>query len=187
MPDTIRSTARNAGYLDIKMIPERRNKVKLLLLFDIGGSMDAHIRVCEEVFSAARSEVKHMEFFDFHNCPYEKLWKDNRRRHNEFLSTWQVLHTYGPDYKLVFVGDATMSPYEIVYPGGSVEHWNEEAGQAWVQRLTDTYKHAAWLNPVPEKYWDYTPSVQVVRQLMGNRMYPLTIEGLERAMRELSR
>ena len=187
LPHTIRATANNAGWLDLKLVPERHNKVKVLLLFDIGGSMDDHIRVCEEVFSAARSEFKHMEFFYFHNCPYEKLWKDNRRRHNEFLSTWQVLHTYGPDYKLVFVGDATMSPYEIVYPGGSVEHWNEEAGQAWVQRLTDTYKHAAWLNPVPEKYWDYTPSVQVLRQLMGNRMYPLTIEGLERAMRELSR
>ena len=140
MPDTIRSTARNAGYLDIKMVPERRNKVKLLLLFDIGGSMDAHIRVCEELFSAARTEFKHLEFFYFHNCLYEKLWKDNRRRHVDTFSTAELLHTYPPDYKVIFVGDASMSPYEIAYPGGSVEHWNEEAGQVWIQRMVDTYR-----------------------------------------------
>ena len=187
LPGTIRSTANNAGWLDLKMQPERRNKVKVLALFDIGGSMDDHIRVCEELFSAARGEFKHLEFFYFHNCVYEKLWKDNRRRHNEFMSTWEVLHKYGNDYKLVYVGDATMSPYEIAYPGGSVEHWNEESGQAWMQRMLQIYPKAAWLNPVPEKYWDYTPSVQLMKQLMGERMYPLTIDGLERAMRELSR
>jgi uncharacterized protein with von Willebrand factor type A (vWA) domain len=187
LPDTIRSTANNAGYLDLKLIPERRNKVKVLALFDIGGSMDDHIRVCEELFSAAKTEFKHMEFFYFHNCLYEKLWRDNRRRHSEFMPTWDVLHTYGQDYKLVFVGDATMSPYEIVYPGGSVEHWNEEAGQAWLQRVLGIYSKAIWLNPVQEKYWDYTPSIQLVRQLMSNRMYPLTLGGLERGMRELSR
>jgi uncharacterized protein len=187
MPDTIRSTANNAGWLDLKLVPERHNKVKVLILFDVGGSMDDHIRVTEELFSAARSEFKHMEFFYFHNCVYEKLWKDNRRRHREYQSTWEVLHTYQKDYKLIFVGDATMSPYEVVYPGGSVEHWNEEAGKVWLQRLLDTYGKAAWLNPVPEKYWDYTPSVQMLKQLMSDRMYPLTIEGIERAMRELSR
>jgi uncharacterized protein len=139
------------------------------------------------LFSAARTEFKHMEFFYFHNCLYEKLWRDNRRRHSEFMPTWDVLHTYGPDYKLVFVGDATMSPYEIVYPGGSVEHWNEEAGQVWLQRMLSIYAKAIWLNPVGEKYWEYTPSVQVIKQLMGNRMYPLTLDGLERSMKELNR
>jgi len=187
LPDTIKSTANNAGYLDLKLIPERRNKVKVLALFDIGGSMDDHIKVCEELFSAARTEFKHMEFFYFHNCVYEKLWRDNRRRHSEFQPTWDVLHKYGNDYKVIFVGDATMSPYEIVYPGGSVEHWNEEAGQVWLQRMLGIYPKAIWLNPVPEKYWDYTPSVQVIRQLMTNRMFPLTLGGLERAMKELSR
>jgi len=187
IPDTIRSTANNAGWLDLKLVPERHNKIKVLLLFDIGGSMDDHIRVCEELFSAARAEFKHMEFYYFHNCVYEKLWKDNRRRHNEFQPTWEVLRTYQQDYKVIFVGDATMSPYEIVQAGGSVEHWNEESGATWMQRLLDTYPKAAWLNPVPEKYWDYTPSVGVIKQLMGNRMFPLTLEGLERAMRELNR
>jgi len=187
IPDTIRSTANNAGYLDLKLIPERHNKVKVLLLFDIGGSMDDHIKVCEELFSAARSEFKHMEFLYFHNCVYEKLWKDNRRRHNEFQPTWEVLRKYQQDYKLIFVGDATMSPYEIVQPGGSVEHWNEESGSTWLQRMLDTYPKAAWLNPVPEKYWDFTPSVQVVRQLMSNRMFPLTLGGLEKAMKELNK
>jgi len=187
IPDTIKATAENAGYLDLKLVPERRNKVKVLLLFDIGGSMDDHIRVCEELFSAARAEFKHMEFFYFHNCLYEKLWKDNRRRHADFLPTWDVLHKYGHDYKVIFVGDATMSPYEIVYPGGSVEHWNEEASQTWLQRVTNIYPKVAWLNPVPEKYWDHTPSIQVVKQLMTDRMFPLTLGGLERAMRELSR
>ena len=187
LPDTIKSTAANAGYLDIKMVPERHNKVKVLLLFDIGGSMDDHIRVTEELFSAARAEFKHMEFFYFHNCVYEKLWKDNRRRHSEFLPTFEMLRTYQHDYKLVFVGDATMSPYEIVQPGGSVEHWNEEAGATWMQRLLETYPKAIWLNPVQEKYWDFTPSVGVIRQLMNNRMFPLTLDGLERGMKELNR
>ena len=187
MPDTIRSTARNAGYLDIKMIPERRNKVKLLLLFDIGGSMDAHIRVCEELFSAARSEFKHLEFFYFHNCLYEKLWKDNRRRHVDTFSTAELLHTYPPDYKVIFVGDASMSPYEIAYPGGSVEHWNEEAGQVWIQRVADTYRSVVWLNPVPERHWSYTPSIQLLQQLSSNRMFPLTLGGLDSAMKELNK
>ncbi len=187
MPDTIRSTARNAGYLDIKMIPERRNKVKLLLLFDIGGSMDAHIRVCEELFSAARTEFKHLEFFYFHNCLYEKLWKDNRRRHVDTFSTAELLHTYPPDYKVIFVGDASMSPYEIAYPGGSVEHWNEEAGQVWIQRVADTYRSVVWLNPVPERHWSYTPSIQLLQQLSSSRMFPLTLGGLDSAMKELNK
>ena len=187
MPDTIRSTARNAGYLDIKMVPERRNKVKLLILFDIGGSMDAHIRVCEELFSAARSEFKHLEFFYFHNCLYEKLWKDNRRRHVDTFSTAQLLHTYPSDYKIIFVGDASMSPYEIAYPGGSVEHWNEEAGQVWIQRMADTYRSMVWLNPVPERHWSYTPSIQLLQQLSSNRMFPLTLGGLDSAMKELNK
>jgi len=187
MPGTIKSTANNAGWLDLKLQPERRNKIKVLVLFDIGGSMDDHIRVCEELFSAARGEFKHLEFFYFHNCVYEKLWKDNRRRHSEFMPTWDLLHKFGNDWKLVLVGDATMSPYEIAMPGGSVEHWNEEAGQVWLQRLMTTYPKAAWLNPVQEKYWGYTPSVQLVRQLMTDRMYPLTIDGIERAMRDLAK
>jgi uncharacterized protein with von Willebrand factor type A (vWA) domain len=187
LPETIRKTANNAGYLDIRMIPERHNKIKLLVLFDIGGSMDAHIRVCEELFSAAKAEFKHLEFFYFHNCLYEKVWKDNRRRHSDFLPTWQMLHTFPADYKVIFIGDGSMSPYEIVYPGGSVEHWNEEAGQAWMQRFTDTYSSAVWLNPVPERHWQYTPSIQLLKQLMSDRMYPLTLGGIDSAMRELRR
>jgi uncharacterized protein with von Willebrand factor type A (vWA) domain len=187
LDDTIRSTARNAGWLDIKMIPERKNKIKVLVLFDIGGSMDAHIRVCEELFSAARTEFKHLEFFYFHNCLYEKLWKDNRRRHTDTTPTSQVLHTYPSDYKVIFVGDGSMSPYEIVYPGGSVEHWNEEAGQVWMQRFTDLYSSCVWLNPVPERHWQYTPSIQLLKQLMSDRMYPLTLGGIESAMKELRR
>ncbi len=186
LPDTITSTARNAGWLDLKMVPERHNAVKVLLFLDIGGSMDDHIRICEELFSAARTEFKHLEHFYFHNCVYETVWKDNRRREAERISTWDVLHTYGPDYKLVFVGDASMSPYEIVQPGGSVEHWNQEAGQVWMQRLLATWKHAIWLNPTPEKYWGYTQSIAMLRQLMDGRMYPLTLEGLDAGMRELS-
>ncbi|TWS96628.1 VWA domain-containing protein [Reyranella sp. CPCC 100927] len=187
LPDTIRRTANNAGYLDIKMVPERRNKIKLLVMFDIGGSMDAHIKICEELFSAARTEFKHLEFFYFHNCLYEKVWKDNRRRHVDFIPTWQLMHTYPADYKIVFVGDGSMSPYEIAYPGGSVEHWNEEAGQVWMQRMTDLYESAVWLNPVPERHWQYTPSIQLLKQLMSDRMYPLTLDGLDKAMRELNR
>jgi uncharacterized protein with von Willebrand factor type A (vWA) domain len=149
--------------------------------------MDDHIRVCEELFSAAKSEFKHMEFFYFHNCVYEKLWRDNRRRHTEFTPTWEVLHKYGHDWKIVFVGDASMSPYEITYPGGSVEHWNEEPGQVWMQRFANIYQKVAWLNPVPEKHWAHAQSIQMFKQLVGDRMYPLTIDGLERAMRELSK
>jgi uncharacterized protein with von Willebrand factor type A (vWA) domain len=183
---TIRETARQGGLLDLKLRPERHNAVKLLLLFDIGGSMDDHIRVCEEMFSAAKSEFKHLEYYYFHNCPYESLWKDNRRRHSERLSTYEVLRTYPADYKLVFVGDASMSPYEIVYPGGSVEHWNEEAGAAWMERFLDIYSRAVWLNPVPQGYWAHTQSIGILRQIMGQRMYPLTLEGLDAAMKELS-
>ena len=184
--DTIRATAKK-GYLDLHMVPERHNAVKVLLFLDAGGSMDPHVRTCEELFSAARSEFKHLEQFYFHNCVYENLWRDNRRRRTETTSTWDVLHTYPHDYKAIFVGDASMSPYELTYPGGSVEHWNEEPGQAWMQRLLHVYSHAVWLNPVAEDWWDYTTSTKMMRQLMGDRMYPLTLDGLDRAMRELSR
>jgi len=184
---TIDSTAKNGGYIDIKLRPERRNTVKVLLMLDVGGSMDDHIRTCAELFSATRTEFKHIEHYYFHNCLYEKVWKDNRRRHTEVIPTWQLLHTFPPDWKLIFVGDASMSPYEIVYPGGSVEHWNEEAGQAWMTRATDHFRHAVWLNPVPERHWEYTPSLTMMRQIMADRMFPLTLDGLDRAMRELNR
>lgn len=187
LPDTITSTARNAGYLDLKMVPERHNAVKVLLFLDIGGSMDDHVRVCEELFSAARGEFKHLEYFYFHNCVYEGVWRDNRRRHEQRIATWDVLRTYPADYRLVFVGDAAMSPYEIVYAGGSVEHWNEEPGQVWLRRLLDAYPKAAWLNPVPESRWGYSQSARLIGSLMEGRMYPLTLEGLDRATRALSR
>ena len=183
---TIDGTARQ-GWLDIHMRPERHNAVKLLLFLDVGGSMDPYIRLCEELFSAATSEFKNMEFFYFHNCLYEGVWKDNRRRFSERIPTWDILHKYGHDYKVVLVGDASMSPYEISYPGGSVEHFNEEAGAAWLQRLTNTYPAAAWLNPVPEEHWGYTQSIRLMKDLMQGRMYPLTLKGLDDAMRELSR
>jgi uncharacterized protein with von Willebrand factor type A (vWA) domain len=184
---TIKQSARQ-GYLDIILRPERRNTVKVLLFFDIGGSMDSHIKLCEELFSASRAEFKHMDFFYFHNCLYESVWKDNRRRHNEKWSTWDVLHKYPHDYRIVFVGDATMSPYEITYPGGSVEHWNEEAGALWLQRVAQIYERVVWLNPTPRQHWDHTPSIQVIREIIGDqRMFPLTIAGLDGAMRELSR
>ncbi len=183
---TIAGTARQ-GWLDIRMRAERHNAVKLLLLFDVGGSMDPHVRLCEELFSAARTEFKNLEFFYFHNCPYEGLWKDNRRRFAERTPTWDVLHTYGHDYKLIIVGDAAMSPYEITHPGGSVEHMNEEPGALWLQRLTNTYPAAAWINPEPERSWDYNQSNRMIRGLMNGRMYPLTLDGLDRATRELSR
>ena len=184
---TIAGTARNAGWLDLQLRPERHNAVKVLLFLDIGGSMDDHIAACEELFSAARSEFKHLEHFYFHNCVYEGVWKDNRRRHGERMPTWDVIHTYGADYKLIFVGDATMSPYEIARPGGSVEHWNEEAGATWLERMLNTWSRAVWLNPLPEEHWAYAPSLQMIRQLFGNRMFPLSPDGLERAMRALSR
>jgi uncharacterized protein with von Willebrand factor type A (vWA) domain len=186
LDDTIRSTARNAGYLDLKMVPERHNAVKVLLFLDVGGSMEDHVRVCEELFSAARTEFKHLEYFYFHNFLYESVWKDNRRRHSERVSTLSVLHKYGHDYKLVFVGDATMSPYEIAYPGGSIEHHNEEPGAVWLRRMLAVYAKAAWLNPVPEDRWGYFESIGMVRKLMEERMFPLTLEGLERAMRSLA-
>jgi uncharacterized protein with von Willebrand factor type A (vWA) domain len=187
LPDTINSTARNAGLLDIKMVPERHNTVKVLILFDIGGSMDYHIRTCEELFSAVRSEFKHLEYFYFHNCLYERLWKDNDRRHVDSIMTWDVLHTYPADYKLIFVGDATMSPYEIAYPGGSVEHWNEEPGNVWLNRILNIYNRSIWLNPVPEEYWQATPTIRDIKRTMRDRMYPLTLDGLDRGIRELAR
>jgi uncharacterized protein with von Willebrand factor type A (vWA) domain len=183
---TIKDTA-NKGYLDLRLVPERHNTVKVLLFFDIGGSMDAHIKLCEELFSAAKTEFKHMDFYYFHNCLYESVWKDNRRRHNEKLDTWDVLHKYPKDYKVIFVGDATMSPYEVTYPGGSVEHWNEEPGAIWLDRVTQTFEHCVWLNPVAEKHWEYTPSIGLMQQLFGQRMFPLTLGGLDKAMRELNR
>jgi len=185
LPDTIESTARNAGLLDIKMVPERHNAVKVLLFLDAGGSMDDHVRVCEELFSAARGEFKHLEYFYFHNCVYEGVWKDNRRRHSDRTPLMDVLHKYPADYKLILVGDATMSPYEIHYPGGSVEHWNEEAGATWMKRLLDTYPKAIWLNPEPVSRWEYTASIKMMAELMEERMYPLTVQGLEEGMRVL--
>jgi uncharacterized protein with von Willebrand factor type A (vWA) domain len=186
MNHTIRGTAEK-GYLDIHMRPERRNKISVLIFLDIGGSMDSHIKICEELFSAARTEFKNMEFYYFHNCLYESVWKDNRRRHAEKLNTWDVLHKFSHDYKVIFVGDATMSPYEITYPGGSVEHWNEEAGAVWVDRVTQIFESVIWLNPTAERHWDYTPSIDVMRQLVGDRMFPLTLEGLEKGMKQLAR
>jgi uncharacterized protein len=183
---TIKGTA-HKGYLDILMRPERHNAVKVLLFFDIGGSMDWHVKAVEELFSAARSEFKHMEHFYFHNCLYERVWKENRRRWNETTPTWDVLHTYPHDYKVIFVGDAAMSPYEIVAAGGSVEHYNEEAGQLWMERVMRTYSACVWLNPTPEGEWEHTQSIRMLRQVMGGRMYPLTLEGLDQAMRELVR
>jgi hypothetical protein len=183
---TIDSTARNAGLLDLRMVPERHNAVKVLLFLDVGGSMDDHVRACEELFSAARSEFKHLEHFYFHNFVYESVWKDNRRRHAERIPMAEVLRTYGADYKLVLVGDATMSPYEILQPGGSIEHWNEEPGAAWLKRLLSTFPRHAWLNPEPEDRWEWTPSVKITRELLEERMYPLTLAGLDRAMRALS-
>ena len=183
---TIDATAR-AGWLDIKLRPERRNAVKLLVFFDIGGSMDDHIRVSEELFSAARSEFKTLDFYYFHNCLYEGVWKSNRRRHSETIPTWDILHTYPRDYRVIIVGDATMSPYEISHPGGAVEHFNEEAGAVWLKRLTETFDRCVWLNPVGEPQWAFTHSVQMIRNLMGGRMFPLTIDGIDRAVRELTR
>ena len=183
---TIKATAQR-GYLDLQMRPERRNAVKILLFFDVGGSMDPFIRLCEELFSAARMEFKTLEYFYFHNCLYERVWKNNRRRHTETIPTWDVLHTYPSDYKVVVVGDASMSPYEVAYPGGSVEHWNEEAGAAWMQRLTEVYPKLVWLNPTPERHWDFTQSIQMMKQIVNDRMFPLTLEGLDGAMKELVR
>ncbi len=175
---TIKETA-NHGYLDVHMRPERRNAVKVLVFFDIGGSMDSHVEQVEELFSAAKSEFKHMEYFYFHNCLYEGVWKQNRRRFTDRTPTWDVLHKYPHDYKVVFVGDASMSPYEVMVPGGSVEHVNEEAGSVWLDRIIRTYPHAVWLNPVAQKHWDYSESTTIIRRIFSERMYPITIEGLE--------
>ena len=182
---TIDATARRAGLLDIRMVPERHNAVKVLLFLDIGGSMDDHVRICEELFSAARGEFKHLEHYYFHNFVYESVWKDNRRRHGERTSLAQVMRTYGHDYRLVIVGDATMSPYEILQPGGSIEHWNEEAGAAWMKRLLASYPRHAWLNPEPKDRWEFTPSIRITRELFEDRMFPLTLAGLDQAMRSL--
>ncbi len=183
---TIRGTAEK-GFLDVHMRPERRNAIKVLLFFDIGGSMDWHIKLVEELFSAARTEFKHMQHYYFHNCLYEGVWKNNQRRHTEKTPTWDVLHTYGNDYKVIFVGDASMSPYEIMMAGGSVEHMNEEAGSVWLERVTRTYPHAVWLNPLPQNQWRFTQSIAMIQQAMAGRMFPLTLPGLDSAMRELSR
>jgi uncharacterized protein with von Willebrand factor type A (vWA) domain len=173
--------------LDIRMRPERRNTVKVLLFLDIGGSMDAHVKVCEELFSATRTEFKHLESFYFHNCLYESVWKDNRRRMNERMPTWEVLNKYSQDYKVVFVGDATMAPYEITHAGGSVEHWNEEPGALWIQRVTETYDKVVWINPTPQETWEYSTSVGMTQGLVGGQMYPLTVRGLEEGMSFLSK
>ncbi|RZU46929.1 hypothetical protein EV700_1315 [Fluviicoccus keumensis] len=185
--DTIRSTAHNAGLLDIKMVPERRNRVKVLIFFDIGGSMDPYVKVCEALFSAARTEFKHLHYYYFHNFIYESVWQDNNRRWSERMPLWDVMHKYGPDYRVIFVGDATMSPYEIMSPGGSVEHFNEEAGAVWMQRLTQHFQKVVWLNPEPEKSWSMTQSVQIAKKLLEDRMYPLTLQGIEAATKYLSK
>ncbi len=186
LDNTIRATAEH-GYLDVKTRPERRNAVKVLLFLDVGGSMDPHIKVLEELFSAAKSEFKHMEHFYFHNCLYEGVWKDNRRRWDAQTPTWDVLHTYGPDYKCIFVGDASMSPYEIAYPGGANEHWNAETGETWLQRARDQWPSHIWINPVPEKYWNYTQSISMISDIFEGRMVPMTLEGIERGMKDLTR
>ncbi|WP_396589318.1 VWA domain-containing protein [Bermanella sp. R86510] len=187
LDDTISSTANNAGFLDIKMVPERHNAVKVLLFFDIGGTMDPYVRVCEELFSAARSEFKHMETYYFHNCLYESVWKDNRRRNNERTQTWDLLRKFTKDYKVIFVGDAMMAPYEVTHVGGSVEHWNDEPGQVWLHRMKETFDKVVWLNPVPDSQWGWSGSLNAIRDAMEDKMYPLTINGLEDAMRELTR
>ena len=187
MDNTVRSTADNGGLLDIQMRPLRRNTVKVLLLLDIGGSMDAHVKICEELFSATRTEFKHLESYYFHNFIYESVWKDNRRRMNERIPTWQLLNKYARDYKVVFVGDATMAPYEITHAGGSVEHWNDEPGAVWMSRFTESYDKLVWINPTPRETWDYSTSVAMTRELVDDQMYPLTISGLEGGMGYLSK
>jgi uncharacterized protein with von Willebrand factor type A (vWA) domain len=186
MDGTIHATANNAGYLDLKMVPERHNAVKVLLFLDVGGSMDDYIQLCEQLFTAAKTEFKHLEHFYFHNFIYERVWRDNKLRYNEFHSTWDVLHKYGHDYKVVIVGDAAMSPYEILQPGGSVEHQNEEAGMVWLKRLLNIYRNAVWINPSPEDHWQWTHSTKLIGELMDGRMFPLTVKGMEDAMHELT-
>ena len=187
LDDTIRSTAENAGLLDIKMMPERHNAVKVLLFFDVGGSMDDYIRLCETLFSAARTEFKHLEYFYFHNFIYESVWKDNRRRHDERFPVLDILNKYSKDYKVIFVGDASMAPWEITYAGGSIEHNNQESGQSWMQRLMSSFEKTVWINPTQEQYWEYTQSIGMIQRIMEQRMYPLTAKGLEEAMAELSK
>src|SRR5579863_5124502 len=186
LTDTIDATARSGGWLDIKMVPERHNVIKVLLLLDVGGSMDDHVKTCEELFSAARSEFKHLEHFYFHNCPYEALWRDNRRRYNEHMGTVELMRTYGTDYKLILVGDASMSPYEITQAGGSVEHWNAEPGSVWLRRLIERYPKFAWINPVPQPRWRHSASIEITRELLEGRMYPLTLAGLDDAIDALT-
>jgi uncharacterized protein with von Willebrand factor type A (vWA) domain len=183
--ETIDRTAKNAGLLDLKMVAEKHNSIKVLLCLDVGGSMDDHVRVCEELFSAASSEFKNLEYFYFHNFLYENLWKDNRRRHNEVIPVTEIINKYGSEYKLIFVGDATMSPYEIAYPGGSIEHWNEEPGSVWINRMLKYFKKSVWINPEPEKNWNFTPSVKLTYDIMEGRMFPLTLDGLSGAIKEL--
>lgn len=187
LDDTISSTARNAGMLDIKMVPEKHNAVKVLLFFDVGGSMDPFIRTCEELFSAARTEFKHLQYYYFHNYLYESVWDNNIRRHNERIPTMDILHKYSSDYKVIFVGDASMSPYEILQPGGSVEHWNDEAGEVWMKRVVDTYDKVAWLNPVPQDEWGWAQSTDLAYRQLEGHMYPLTLSGLEKAMAYLAK
>jgi len=187
MDDTISSTARNAGMLDIKMVPERRNAVKVLLFFDVGGSMDPHVRLCEELFSAAKTEFKHLKYFYFHNFLYDSVWTKSQRRHAETTSTFELVNTYTKDYKVIFVGDATMAPYEITHAGGSIEHYNEEAGAVWCQRITDAFEHFVWLNPTPKEYWQHSYSIEIVKELVEDRMFPLSVKGLEEAMALLTK
>ena len=187
MDDTISSTAKNAGLLDIKMIPERHNAVKVLLFFDVGGSMDPHIKLCEELFSAARSEFKHLKYYYFHNFLYESVWTKSHRRHAETSSTFEIINKYTKDYKVIFVGDATMAPYEITHVGGSIEHYNEEAGAVWVKRLADVFGHMVWINPTPKDYWEHSYSIEIVRELLDNRMFSLSVKGLEEAMALLTK
>ena len=187
MDDTISSTARNAGMLDIKMVPERRNSVKVLLFFDVGGSMDPHVRLCEELFSAAKTEFKHLKFFYFHNFLYDSVWTKSQRRHAETTSTFELINTYTKDYKAIFVGDATMAPYEITHAGGSIEHYNEEAGAVWLQRITEAFEHFVWLNPTPKEYWQHSYSIEIVKELVEDRMFPLSVKGLEEAMALLTK
>ena len=183
--NTIKKTAKNAGLLELEMVPEKHNSIKILLCLDVGGSMDDHVRVCEELFSAASGEFKNLEYFYFHNFLYEKLWKDNRRRHAEQIPLNEIINKYGPEYKLILVGDATMSPYEIAYPGGSIEHWNEEPGSVWLKRMLDHFKNAVWINPEEKQHWNFTPSIKLTHDLMEGRMYPLTLDGLSEAIKEL--
>jgi hypothetical protein len=185
LDNTIKATANNAGYLDIKMQPERHNAVKVLMLFDVGGSMDDHIQLCEQLFSAVHSEFKHLEFYYFHNCIYETLWQDNDRRQEQAIDLLQVLHTYSRDYKVIFVGDATMGPYEITYPGGSVEHWNQEAGSVWLARVLEHFDKCIWLNPQDKAHWQYYPSIGIIKQLMSHKMFPLTVDGLTQGIKAL--